>query len=104
MIIKEAKFKTKKITTQVRVSDEVYGCDNCRKEIKEYPNESDRLDMVIFQKNNLSERVHFCSWNCLLEYLPKVKSNYFLSLPHVNFDTKSKTKGIDALLRCLKNK
>lgn len=41
MLIKKAKCKTKMIKSKVMISDEVHGCDNCKTEIKDYPNELD---------------------------------------------------------------
>lgn len=45
MIIKEAKYKNVMVKQRKCVSETVYGCDECRTEIKEYPNEENRLEI-----------------------------------------------------------
>lgn len=80
-------------TVNVRVSEEVHGCDNCRRKMDP---EADDLRMTIFEKEGgESQQAHFCSWKCVLQYLPKIKSNYFASLPFLNFDN-SMPKGSNA--------
>ncbi len=96
MIIKEAKYKKKRVQQNVRISEEVYGCDECNKEIKEYPNETGRLDLTIFFQNNETERLHFCSWKCVLKALPKIKTDYFITLPMIHYGGDECVKGKDA--------
>lgn len=103
MIIKKAKYrKVKKIVTE-RVSDDVYGCDECKKEIKEGQY---KLDVTIFYNNKKLSKQHngdgetdrheFCSWDCVCKFLPKIKTDYFVSLPYLFYDSKMKQKGIKA--------
>jgi hypothetical protein len=103
MIIKKAKYrKVKKIVTE-RVSDDVYGCDECKKEIKEG---QDKLDMTVFyhdeklknQKygSDNTDSYEFCSWDCVCKFLPKVKTDYFIDLPTLHYDNSRKSKGIMA--------
>lgn len=87
MLIKDAKYKKVRRTTNVRVSHEVYGCDECRKEIKNYPNETSRLEVRVFHHQAEADHLHFCSWKCVFKHLPKVKTDYFVDLPFIHFDT-----------------
>lgn len=105
MIIKKAVYKKKKVLQKTLISDAVYGCDCCRKEIKDYPNEKGRLDMAVFYNSNQggkdTDHYHFCSWSCVLKFIPTVKTGYFLNLPHVMFDEKG-VKSAYELIRLLK--
>lgn len=87
MIIKEAVFAKKRKTVNVRVSDEVNGCDFCRRKI---PDENLHLPVQVFNQDQdrtlPSTQMDFCSWKCILKYLPKIKSNYFVCLPYLHFD------------------
>jgi hypothetical protein len=62
MIIKKAVYKKVRVTENKLVTDEVYGCDYCKKEILQYPNEDDRLELRIFQRDKVIN-LHFCSWD-----------------------------------------
>jgi hypothetical protein len=64
-------------------SPEIYGCDTCRKEMQGY-----YLRMTVFYSplRTRSEEKQFCSWKCVLAYLPKIKSDYFADLPYMHFD------------------
>lgn len=99
MIIKKAKYVNKMVSQRVLVSDEVYGCDECRKEIRDFPNENPRLDIAVFHHSHESERLHFCSWRCVLKHLPKIKTDYFVSLPFVHYD--QPTKDVKEFLKVL---
>jgi len=93
MLIKEATYENVMVETRKRVSDDVFGCDCCEKEIKEYPNENSRLELTVFKGNSDdAEHLHFCSWECVLKQLPKIKTDYFISLPFVYFDEKCEDK------------
>lgn len=92
MLIQEAKYSTcgecgrHKSTVQ----EEIYGCDNCRKEIQRNlkANKRQHLQLTVFHDpaNSSSQHLEFCSWKCVIAYLPKIKSNYFVSLPYMHFD------------------
>lgn len=103
MIIKEAKYKNVMMKQRKCVSETVYGCDECRTEIKEYPNEESRLEMTVFRNNDAkTEHLHFCTWDCVLNHLPKVKSDYFVTLPMVYFDARKQSKrGSEQLIKLL---
>lgn len=103
MIIKKAKYKQVRVWQRRCVSSEVYGCDNCKTEIKEYPNEPLRLDMTVWPDKNHSEteHYHFCSWQCVLKFIPKIKSTYFASLPNLMFDEQGR-KTASELIKIIK--
>ena len=103
MIIKEAVYKTKTVKQKVRISDEVYGCDECRKEIKEYPNEDPRLDLAVFKyDNSAANHLHFCSWDCVFKHLPKIKTDYFVNIPYISYDRNVRGKGAKRFLELIK--
>jgi len=105
MIIKKAEYKKVMVEKKRCISPGVYGCDECKKEIKEYPNETERLEMTIFKNSDQPEYLHFCSWECVLKYIPKIKTDYFVTLPYLFFDCNKKSKkGGNELIRLLKKK
>jgi hypothetical protein len=81
--------------TTIKVN-EAYGCDQCGKEIDLNKKNIEYLESVIFShaENRESKRVQFCSWKCCLKFLKKTKTDYFISLPYLNFENKQ--KGIHA--------
>ncbi len=85
MIIKKAKFKKVTRIVNERVSDEVYGCDQCKKEIGERT-----LDITIFHHKGESEYKNLCSWKCVIKFVPTIKTDYFVSLPYLHYDEKIK--------------
>lgn len=104
MIIKEAKYKKVRIWQRREVAPEVNGCDNCRKEIKEFPNEPSRLEMTVWKDHQgESTSLHFCSWKCVLKYIPKIKSEYFASLPYLYFDSGTKARTVTELIKILQS-
>lgn len=102
MLIKPAKYKNKKVIQKVCISYEVHGCDECRTEIKEYPNEPTRLEINVFHHDNSEiNHYHFCSWKCALTFIPKIKTDYFIDLPFVHFDSGVKERSAAELIRIL---
>jgi len=78
-------------TTTVKV-EETYSCDECAKVIDLNKTNIEYLDIAIFFHDNSKEIGHrqYCSWKCCLKNLRKVKTDYFISLPMLTFDTKTK--------------
>ena len=72
------------------ISEEVYGCDNCKKEIDMSKPESDYLKLQVFYQIAGVDHLEFCSWKCLFKKAKKLKSDYFISLPFLHFDGKFK--------------
>lgn len=102
MIIKEAKYKNVKVMQRKCVSETVYGCDECKKEIPKFPNESSRLDLTIFHNSGETEHLHFCSWRCVLKHVPKIKSDYFVTLPMLYFDQGTKNRTAKDFIKIIK--
>jgi len=89
MIIKKAKYKKVRVWQRKQIVAEVHGCDCCKKVIKNWPNEEQRLDMTVWHKRDDSDTksYHFCSWKCVFDFIAKVKCEYFISLPHLSFES-----------------
>lgn len=103
MIIKEATYKKQRRVQNVQVSEAIYGCDECMSEIKGWPNENAKLDMtVFFSDTDHTQGLHFCSWDCVINHLPKIKTTYFVSLPYLMFDGNS-PKHANRLIELLKS-
>lgn len=89
MLVKEAVYKEVTVKQNQQVEPPVYGCDCCGKELVEYPNETNRLELTVFHNNSeKTEHLHFCSWRCVLKQLPKIKTDYFIDLPFLYYDEK----------------
>ena len=90
MIVKEAEYKSVQVTQRKCISEAVYGCDECGAEIKNYPNEDSRLEVDVFnnEKDTSVDHLHFCSWDCVLKHIPKIDSDYFVSLPYLYYDSR----------------
>jgi hypothetical protein len=87
MIIREAKFKKcKSCASTKRISDEVYGCDFCKKQIDYINDQSSYLEVAVFTKNKGTTHLHLCSWQCVFDVLVATSTDYFVSLPHLMFD------------------
>ena len=88
MKIKEAVYKAVKRECRELVEPEVYGCDCCKKPINMGLSGKHRahLEATVFRNNQEAEHMHFCSWPCVLKKLPKVKTDYFISLPYLTYD------------------
>lgn len=96
MLLRERKYN--KCTTcnhsTTLIHDEAYGCDECFKEIDMSKPESDYLQGSVHHHDKEVEWRHYCSWKCALKNLRKAKTDYFISLPLLSFD--SKKKGMQA--------
>ncbi len=90
MILKEEKRKKVKVWNNIIVSQVVYGCDECRKEMDLNNPDVDYLRSTIHKNNSGYQELTFCSWKCVLKYLPKIKCDYFVSLPYVMYDNNKK--------------
>lgn len=88
MIIKKAVYRKVQVEQKREVKSAVYGCDCCRAEIKDFHNETQRLEVKVWPDKNNSEveYYHFCSWRCVLKFIPTIKSSYFADLPFLYFD------------------
>lgn len=91
MKIKEATYKTcKGCGSKSRLTDESYGCDECRKPIDRGGQERQYLQATVFKHDVESRQLEFCSWKCCLKGLRKVRTDYFVSLPFLHYDERQK--------------
>ena len=94
MLIKEAKYKKVMVERNQCVEEAVYGCDECKCEINDYPNEASKLDMTVFYKEDKEpECLHFCSWECVIKKLQIIECDFFIDLPNVIMDHNGKKSG-----------
>ena len=97
MKIREAEFSKCKCCGKRGdlISDEAYGCDSCGKVIDMNKKGDDYISATLYHKKyEPAEDFVFCSWKCALKKLSKVKTDYFISLPFLTFD--SRKKGVRA--------
>lgn len=79
----------KKVRT--KVSEDIYGCDHCEVTIDMNDRDSRVLGLDVFtHTGGDTEKLIFCSWPCVLQHLPTIECDYFISLPFVSFDEKGK--------------
>lgn len=108
MLIKEAIYEDVPTTYKKLVTSRVYGCDECQKEFSN--DRGDKLEITVFyhgdgklkaKSNDDVDKHEFCSWECVLKFLPKIKTDYFVTLPHLMYDGSGKTNA-KYLLKILK--
>lgn len=104
MLIQERKYRTcESCEARHLVSNEVYGCDTCRKKIDMNKPKADYLRANVFQNGGGgSEEIIACSWVCMAKALRKVKCDHFVSMPFLHYDGDAKgmqAKDFFALLR-----
>lgn len=108
MIVREREYKEcPSCHRRELVRDEAYGCDACGMEIDlSAKRNNNYLDITVFRHDTESEpqHLHYCSWKCLFDALPKIRTDYFVSLPYISYDDKSKRTGKNAFFAELKKK
>ena len=107
MKLKEAVYETCKGcgTRKKCISEEVYGCDTCKKPIDLYSGGTKRhdyLEVKIFREGQQTEDRQFCSWRCVFVGLKSIKSDYFATLPYIHFDNPVSGQGYADLMKCIK--
>jgi hypothetical protein len=91
MLLREPRYRTcTSCEAQHLEENEVYGCDGCRKEIDMRKKHVEYLDATVHHRTEAAKSLHFCSWKCCMKGLPKVKTDYFISMPFLMFDSKAK--------------
>ena len=76
-------------------------CDECKCEIKGSA-EDPMLEIGVFHKNKTTEIISFCSWDCVLKYLPKIKTDWFTSLPELDYDrSKNSKRGFNHFIKLI---
>lgn len=106
MIIKEAVYKKVKVTQNKLIENEIYGCDCCKQEIKEHPNEDNRLEITVFGYNDENKHFHFCSWDCVFAFISELNEDFdFINLPFVyKKDVNISLRGIERLQQLIKER
>ncbi len=91
--VKETKCKCCGHIERKTITPEKLGCDTCKKPIEE----NTRLDVTVFWNNpDKSENFYFDSWECTIKKLKTIKTDYFISLPFLHYDTvKGRVKAKD---------
>jgi len=85
------------------IKDEGICCDGCRKEIGLGESSNYLLVSAHFSDLNPTVYYHFCSWKCFFKIAEKeIKSDYFVSLPYLNFDEKNKNISAKEFWNCVK--
>lgn len=105
MIIKKQEFKVcKECGDKKLVKNEEYGCDTCKTNIDYLSGGEDReyLEVTVFHNNGETERLQFCSWACVLDKLKTLKTDYFISLPYLMFDSSVKSLGVEGFWAAIK--
>lgn len=106
MIIKKQEFKVcKECGDRKLIRNEEYGCDTCKTNIDYLSGGEDRdyLEVTVFHSNNESRHFQFCSWACVLDKLKTIKTDYFISLPFLKFDSNVKSLGVEGFWAAIKN-
>jgi hypothetical protein len=90
-----------------RTQEETYGCDTCKKPIRNLAYDStkthnDYLDFTVFSTDNNTTRYEFCTWKCALKKLKTIKTDYFINLPLLHCDDAAKGQGFKDFLKLLK--
>lgn len=104
MIIKEREYKTcKECKSRELISDEEYGCDNCREKINlEVHEEYLSLTIHYHSPTKSSKTCHFCSWFCVFQKLKTLQTEYFISLPYLSFDNENPQMTVKAFWQAIK--
>lgn len=92
MILKEAVYSKKRITRMVLISDEVCGCDCCKKEIS-----GKKYSATIFYAMDENISLDFCSLSCCFKYIKNCDIGFdFISMPFIG------SENIDEFISLLK--
>jgi len=88
-IVKPAVIETcKKCGSRRQVKAEIIGCDGCGKPIDLGDPDRETLQAGVFHRSEKEDtgRLYFCSWQCALAALSKVRTDSFISLPYLSYD------------------
>lgn len=92
MLIKDTQYKKcGECSRTESISEPIYGCDTCKAEIDLNRSSSSGkgsgyLKVTVFHEESSTQNLEFCSWDCFFAKVPKIKSDYFMSLPYLMFD------------------
>lgn len=93
MIIQKAKWTQCKECGRDKelIQQELHGCDCCKKTMgNAKEGMEDYLEITVFHHNGKTQRLEFCSWKCVFKKLKTIKTDYFISLPYLHFDVRTK--------------
>ena len=79
MLLQKAKYKKVKVWQSQMITEDIYGCDVCQKVIDFNKDDASYLSLDIHHNHSPYENRHYCSWECCLEDLPKLSTDYFIS-------------------------
>ena len=104
MLLKDIKFeKCKSCGANKRtIQERVYGCDNCKKVIDLNKKRIDWLEVTVFHQGSKADHHHLCSWKCVIRFVRKVKSDYFITLPFLHYNKGSPETRASAFLKLVK--
>ena len=85
-IIKPRQYKKEMKEVNVLVSDDIYGCDYCKKEIDLNNKDVEYLETTVHYNKQEPDRLHYCSWKCCLGHVKTLKTDYFINLPYLSKD------------------
>jgi len=63
----------------------------------------DFLEISVYFNNNDPIHYYCCSWQCVFEKLKTIESDYFITLPYLQFDTKAKGCRVKDFWKAIKN-
>ena len=86
------------------ISEDVYGCDYCKKVIDLNKKQEDWLEITIFYHDEEEKHLQLCSWKCVLKILPTLKTDYFISLPYLSYDRKNSRVKPSEFFRLIKKR
>ena len=92
MLIKDRTYKECNGCGHRRIAtNEVYGCDTCKKVIDTNNPEREYLSATVHKKGaDRATDIQCCSWRCMAKALRKVKTNYFVSMPFLMYEKAAK--------------
>ena len=83
------------------VSDCIYGCDWCKKEIS-LGKHREYLSATLFHRDGDAEDFHFCCWPCFFRKLRELRTDNFIKMPFLNFDNKQEGLRVDDFWMAIK--
>ena len=98
MIIKDREYEVcPECGCRQLVSDYVYGCDGCGKEIL-LGKHDEYLSTTVFQQPSFEDNVedfHFCCWLCFFRKLRELRTTNFIKMPFLTFDSEQEGLRVD---------
>ncbi len=81
------------------IKESILCCDYCKKIIEKVR----YLESIVFyEKDKKNLHFYFCSWKCFFNKMKKVKTDYFISLPILNYRKDKETIPASEFWKCIK--